>query len=235
MKEQAGATKAALKNDYIDANNLNVDLDAPLYRIMNIDLLWDLLKNKRLGMIHPQRWDDPYEVFLMRSYGITQQGQGVGFEPITNSLYALCFSLKPECDGLWRSFSASSCKKCKFCDWRKKHGHHPLTVKIKTTGRKLMDAFYDINSKFHALNYWIGEVEYGDTQRISSMVSQGAAYITDNTGVNLIHTLLVKRQSFEYEKEVRLIYYMSSENPASQLNTTDLFFSKLIQTISLTR
>ena len=146
IKEKSGVSKASLKNDYIDANTINVDLDAPLYRIMSFDRLCDLLTNKRLGMVHPQRWEDPYEVFLMRSYGVTSYGQSVGFEPITNSLYGLCFSLNPECDGLWRSYSASSCIDCSFCKWRKRHGKQTLTVKIKTTGRKLMDAFYNINN-----------------------------------------------------------------------------------------
>ena len=224
IKEKSGVSKASLKNDYIDANTINVDLDAPLYRIMSFDRLCDLLTNKRLGMVHPQRWEDPYEVFLMRSYGVTSYGQSVGFEPITNSLYGLCFSLNPECDGLWRSYSASSCIDCSFCKWRKRHGKQTLTVKIKTTGRKLMDAFYNINNVVHPIAYWIGKVDYCDSTQLSQIVAQGASLITDNTGVNLIKTLLVKRKPFEYEKEVRLLYHLSSLNQPSQVNTPNLYF-----------
>ncbi len=224
IKEQQGISKLSLKDDYIDANNLNVDLDAPLYRIMGINRLWDLLENKHFCMVHPQVWDDPYEVFLMRSYGVTSQGQGVGFEPITNTLYGLCFSLKKECDGLWRSFSANSCRDCSFCNWYHKHGQSPVTVKIKTTGRKLMDAFYDVSNQFHTLSYWIGKVEYLDSVQISRIVNNGRSFVTDNTGVGLIKSLLVKRKPFEYEQEVRLLYYMSNLPPASQLNTPELYF-----------
>ncbi len=224
MREQQGARKISLKDDYIDANNINVDLDAPLYRIIGINRLWDLLTNKHLCMVHPQIWDDPYEVFLMRSYGLTSQGQGVGFEPITNSLYGLCFSLKKECDGLWRSFSVSSCSDCSFCNWYHKHGKPQVTVKIKTTGRKLMDAFYDLSNQYHPLAYWIGKVEYLNSAQILQIVNNGISYVTDNTGVELINTLLVKREPFEYEQEVRLLYYMSNPTPASQLNTPKLYF-----------
>lgn len=224
IKEHSGVSKISLKDDYIDANTINVDLDAPLYRIMSIDRLCDLLIHKRLGMVHPQRWDDPYEVFLMRSYGITSQGFGVGFELITNALYGLCFSLKPECDGLWRSYSASSCTNCTICKWRKRHGKQTLTVKIKTTGRKLMDAFYDISNEVHPLAYWIGKVDYCDSSQIAQIVANGSLLITDNTGVGLIQTLLVKRKPFEYEKEVRLLFYMSELNQTSQINTPDLYF-----------
>ena len=86
-KEQyQNVTKASLKSDYNEANTINVDLAAPLYRIMRYDRLCEILRNNRLGMVHPQCWDDPYEVFLMRSYGLTPKGQSVGFEPITQSL-----------------------------------------------------------------------------------------------------------------------------------------------------
>ena len=222
--EQQGIAKATLRNDYIDANTIDVDLDAPLYRIMSIDRLYDLLNNRHLGMVHPQVWDDPYEVFLMRSYGITSQGQGVGFEPITNSLYGLCFSLREECDGLWRSFSASSCVQCSLCDWYHKHGKQPLTVKIKTTGRKLMDAFYNINDPFHVVSYWIGKVDYLNASQIQTIINNGMANVTDDTAVNLIKTLLVKRIPFAYEEEVRLLFFKSSTTPSSQLITPKLYF-----------
>lgn len=224
LREHNGESKASLKSDYIEANTIDIDLDTPLYRIMNIDRLCDLINNKRLGMVHPQRWEDPYEVFLMRSNGVTSQGQNVGFEPITKSLYGLCFSLKPECDGLWRNYTTNSCKECTFCEWTKRHGTQPITVKIKTTGKKLMEAFYDIQNQFHPLCYWIGKVDYCNSAQISQIVSEGASRITDGTGVDLIKTLLVKREPFEYEQEVRLLYYKSSQNAIDQQNTPDMYF-----------
>lgn len=223
-KEQLRTSKESLKDEYIDANSINVDLDVPLYRIIPIDRLWGLLKEKKLGMVHPLRWDDPYELFLIRSFGLTSHGQEVGFEPIINSLYGLCFTLKPECDGLWRNFSACSCNQCSFCDWFHNHGKQPVTVKIKTTGRKLMNFFYDINNPFHTISYWIGKVEYLNVAQISKIINQGINFIMDNTGVDLINTLLVKREPFIYEQEVRLLYNMSSHTPFAQLNTPDLFF-----------
>lgn len=227
-KEQhQNVAKASLKSDYIDANTINVDLDAPLYRIMRYDRLCDILRNNRLGMVHPQCWDDPYEVFLMRSYGLTSQGQNVGFEPVTQSLYGMCFTLKRECDGMWRSFTANSCAECSFCKWLSRHGKQPITVKVKTTGRKLMNAFYDINDPFHSLCYWIGKVDYLTSNEISQMISDGINLITDNTAVNLIRTLLVKRKPFVYEEEVRLLFNMSNDKPADQLDPPDLYYFQI--------
>lgn len=220
-EEYLNIKKSSLKAEYIDANTIDVDLDASLYRIMPLERLLDILDNKRLGMVHPQCWDDPYEVFLMRSYGVSHMGN-VGFEAIINSLYGMCFTLKTECDGMWRSFSAGSCEKCSFCKWWCKHGKHPVTIKIKTTGRKLMDAFYDINDKFHSLSYWIGKVSYCDSIQIQQMVINAQNYIMDTTGVGLVQTLLVKRKPFEYEQEVRLLYNLPSIDPVSQLHTPNV-------------
>ena len=183
-REQRGESINALRNHYIDANTINLDLDAPLYRIMQFERLCDVLSKRELSMVHPQRWDDPYEVFLMRSYGTTSEGEKVEFEPIKDSLYGLCFSLNPECDGLWRSFSNQSCTNCTQEKWSIRHGKQPITVKIKTTGRKLMDAFYDISVRFHSLSFWIGMVDYCNAEQMSNVINDGINHITDDTGVD---------------------------------------------------
>lgn len=236
LEYHKGESKASHRDAYIDANAIDIDLDEPLYRIMPINRLFDILDNNRMCMVHPMRWDDPYEVFLTRSYGTTRDGIPVGFEPINNSLYGLCFSLKQECDGLWRNYTSNSCNPCSLCDWKKRHGKRPISVKIKTTGRKLMEAFYDVNNVYHGISYWIGKVKYCKKEDISKLASVGIDIVTDDTGVNLIESLLIKREAFEYEHEVRLLYYLGSQTPHDQMNTPDLYFfdvdpNKLIEEI----
>ncbi|MBO7227032.1 MAG: hypothetical protein J6V33_05570 [Bacteroidales bacterium] len=207
--------KVDKKNEYIDLNTINLDLDIPLYRIMSFERLLEILDEKKLFMVHPTCWDDPYEAFLMRSPGIGKFGI-VGFEQILSSIYGLCFSMKEECDGLWRNYSCNSCKNCSKSDWKKRNNKPLITVKVKTTGRKLMNAFYDIENDFHSLNYWIGKVDYS-TDKISEFIGSGIEMITDSTACNLVESLLVKREAFEYEEEVRLIYVTDSTKNDSDI------------------
>ena len=196
------------KNKCIDNNTINLDLDKPLYRIMSFERLLQILDEKKLFMVHPTCWDDPYEVFLMRKPGLGEFGN-IGFDSILSTLYGLCFSLKEECDGLWRNYSSNSCKTCSKFDWEKRTKKPLITVKVKTTRRKLMNAFYNIENNFHPLNYWIGKVDYS-TNRISDFVRGGIKNVIDNTGCNLVESLLLKREAFKYEEEVRLIYLTDS-------------------------
>ena len=43
------------------------DLDKPIYRIFSKSRFIDLLKTKKNGLVRPNKWDDPFENFFLRS------------------------------------------------------------------------------------------------------------------------------------------------------------------------
>jgi len=223
--------KTAHWMEYMDANTLNLDLNTPIYRIFQWDKFMDLMNNNRLCLVKPSLWDDPFENFLLKAKGIRENGETIEFDNIRNLLYGACWTLKDECDGLWRNYTNYECKKCSLCDWRKRHGGTNVSIKVKTTVGKLMSAFYDFNNPFHSLSYWIGKVEYLSDQDIIGVLDKCGDRLLDDTGVNLIRTLLIKRKAFEYEQEVRVIFMKpdnSNETDFSKLKNTwndgDLFF-----------
>ncbi|MBQ9547318.1 MAG: hypothetical protein IJU90_08555 [Bacteroidales bacterium] len=192
------------KEDYMNANLLDLTFDTPIYRIFKIERLISTLKEKELCLVKPKLWDDPFENSLLNSTGILDDGTPVSFEPIREQYYGQCWSLKEECDGLWRNYTSNSCERCSFCDYRKRHGHSPVSAKVKTTVGKLMNAFYDETNPFHSLCYFMGKVRYSKTDDIVNYLK--AANVTDTTNINQVLSLLIKRESFSYEEEVRLIF-----------------------------
>ncbi len=198
------------KEAYMDANLIDLAFDTPIYRIFKIDRLISTLKEQKLCLVKPRLWDDPFENFLLNSTGILDDGTSISFEPIREQYYGQCWSLKEECDGLWRNYTSNSCKKCAFEDFKERHGHTPISAKVKTTVGKLMDAFYDETNPFHSLCYFMGKVRYC---KIDDMVNYlKDTNVTDTTNINQVLTLLIKRESFSYEEEVRLVFSRPSHN-----------------------
>ena len=170
-------------------NLINVECDTPIYRIVSFERLLEAIDTKKFTLVKPALWNDPYENFLLNANGVLSDGRRVIFESIRESFYGQCWSLREECDGLWRAFSA-----------------YGISVKIKSTVSKVMEFFYDIGNPFHYLSYFIGRVEYIPTQEIHDFFSKNIDYLFTSDNLGLVQTLLIKRATFDYEKEVRLIF-----------------------------
>lgn len=177
------------REDYLDNNAINLDLSEDIYRIFNFEYFISDLKKNILTLVRPSKWDDPFENFLLNAEGVLEDGRSVSFENIRNSYYAQCWSLNEECDGLWRNYK----------------GQKEFAIKIKTTTKKLFNELYDFNDKFHTLNYFIGEVEYVSDKDIVDFFENKVDFFNYQSGVELPQTMLIKRKSFSYEKEIRII------------------------------
>lgn len=209
-----GKNCESYKNEFIDANSINLELDDIIYRIFSIDKFKKTLINKKLCLVRPTKWQDPFENFLLNSTGQLKDGTLVGFSGIRDKYYGQCWTLKKECDGLWRNYK----------------GTEPSAIKVKTTVRKLMNEFYDLTNKFHELSYFIGKVDYVTDTEIENYFKNEIDIMNFQSGVEFAQTLLIKRHSFAYEEEVRIIFSKPSTNEID-LNTiknpwdeSDLFF-----------
>ncbi|MFC2160958.1 DUF2971 domain-containing protein [Acidobacteriota bacterium] len=173
-----------------NSNYLNLsedDLKKPIYRVMPVFRLLELFKRKYNTLVKPRLWDDPFENFILQGHGKLSDGKLVSFG-MRDSLYGQCWTMNKDSDAMWRIYSPD------------KNG-----VKIRTTVRKLFNSLYSrilINER--DVNCFIGMVEYLTPRRINDFLEQ--VNITDSTGAGIAKTLLVKRQAFSHEREVRLIY-----------------------------
>ena len=78
-------------------------------------------------------------------------------------------------------------------------------LRIKTTIRDLLGSVYSSHSKLSDVNFCIGKVDYLSDARLMAI-----AHTTyDDNGISvesIFRSLLVKRNAFKHEKEVRLLY-----------------------------
>lgn len=217
-KRQKGLTDSDYKNEYLEVNSVELDLKENLYRIFTYEYFKNDLKDNKLTLVHPHLWQDPFENFFLRAKGKTQDGLEVSFEPVRNSYYSQCWSLKQECDGLWRNYK----------------GENEFAIQVKTNTQKLFEAVYDINNKFHYLSYFIGKVEYVENEEYVKYFDEKVDFTNFQSGMEFALTLLIKRKPFAYEEEVRIIVKTESDpqhDNSSNILRIDLNLNNIIEEI----
>lgn len=207
------ATVAQLKPQYIDNNVMDVDLDTPIYRLFNENRFFEMLEGKTLMLLHTKFWEDPFENFLLNARWETAQGQQVDVSSVRDSYYGQCWTLREECDGLWRNYRGISANPAAPA----------AAIKVATTVGKLMDQFYDVNNKFHEHAYFLGKVNYCTDAEVNAYFTQPEAMnsVAHQTNIRYPKTMLVKRKAFSYEEEVRLIFSDSSGSAARRANPSN--------------
>lgn len=167
------------------------DLDTPIYRIFSLDRFSKIVTSRKNGLVHPSKWDDPFENFFLKNDAEMSGGTLVSLHQISESWYGQCWTKNRESDAMWRIYSAEK-----------------TGVRLETTVRKLFSGFYDSNDKFASLKYLIGSVEYKLREEIEHFLS-GTTFMDLSFGGQshkFAKTLLIKRPEFSHENEVRLLF-----------------------------
>lgn len=167
------------------------DLNKAVYRIFSFSRLEEIFRENCLTLVKTQKWDDPFENFILNSRGYTSNGEpfDIGFR---DNFYGQCWSLTKESDAMWRIYSPN------------KDG-----VKIKTTIGKLIKNLYETSGEFRDISAFIGKVQYQSTDKLLTMLTDRermSGKILDSTGRGQASTFFFKRVAFKHENEIRLIY-----------------------------
>lgn len=208
-----GINEQPFLRDFIDCNTIDVDLSTKLYRVMSLERLKQVISQKKLTLVRPAKWNDPYENFVLNATAHLAGGTKASLSGLRDLWYGQCWSLKEECDGLWRSFRSL--------------GHN---VKVKVEAGNLMGCFYDILNQFHSVSYFIGKVKYVPEKEIKNFFSKDFNLLAEGgQPMAFVIGLLTKRIQFAYEEEVRLLF-KNPNNDAQDLslvknpwNNSDLF------------
>ena len=167
--------------------NLKND-ETPIYRLVEIQHLFELFESQLLTLVAPKLWDDPYENFLEHCYGVvpTEPKHRYNFNGYTKLVFGNCWTLNQDTDATWRIYSP---------DKRK--------VKIKTTVEKLHALVNQITDKW--FRSYIGKVTYLSEDEIKSNIVKGikeGSFFIDSLVKDFY---LKKRDTFLDEKEIRLL------------------------------
>ncbi|WP_044000464.1 DUF2971 domain-containing protein [Hymenobacter swuensis] len=208
LKYGSGTTPAELKLDHIFNNVIDVDLDTPIYRLFGAKRFYQLLDEKQLALVNPSSWEDPFENFLLKARWELADGTPVNMASIRDRYYGQCWTLRRECDGLWQNYRGAATEENKA----------PYAFKVATTVRQLMNEFYDMSNPYHQLSYFLGKVRYRTDEEILNFFANDERLNTREQMANLRYTrtLLIKREAFSYEEEVRLIYSDSNSAEPGQ-------------------
>lgn len=171
-------------------NILNgLDADNVIYRVISIESFFEMIEEKRLVLVRPWKWEDPFEDLLSHTIVTNKAGDRIGFD-VTRDFFGQCWTLKEESDGIWRNYASLT-----------------SGVRIQTTAKKLLEVIYDANDKMSKLSCFIGKVIYKTDSEIRKSINDIIDQMfTDSSGKGIAKTLLIKREEFNYEEEVRLLF-----------------------------
>ncbi len=200
------------KFDYIDCNTIDIDLDIPIYRIVSFEELRKIFKKSSLSLSKPSSWEDQSELFLFNNIGITENNESVSFNYLKNRIYCTCWSQKDESAALWKIYASKKTSKY---------------VKIKSTPRKIMKYFYDVNTIGHYNSFFCGKVQYVETDNMNEILSNNLRnYYMPETFPMAIYSLFFKKAAYDYENEIRFIFNAPSDIPEDKMSMNKWDVSK---------
>jgi len=186
-----------------------------IFRIFSVERLFQIMNEKQLVLLSPEKWEDPYEKPLQKILELRNR----------DKIFGLCWSLNSHSDALWRIYSPTS-----------------QGVKITTTLGDLVDSFLVKNADFNKKNLFIGAVTYLpetshrktpnaylgkhalslNREHFTSDIFNMSDAIKDllddknqavwRTSSEIAKSFYMKRKAFEHEKEIRLIYVDGQNN-----------------------
>lgn len=164
----------------------------PIYRVFSLERFLEALKHRRLTLVRPRMWEDPWENYLYRYMHKMHGGSDLLLRWYGEDLFAQCWTFHRETDAMWRIYS-----------------HNKDGVKVKSHIRPLLEALRGKAGGYALANCFVGKVEYMTKQRIKDVVLKERfieSVSRDDTAYKRALTLLFKRREFSHEKEVRLIH-----------------------------
>lgn len=190
----------------------DTDITRPIYRVMPVACVLECISNRKLTLVRPKLWDDPFENFLLSAVVDIGRGQFASMQTIKESIYGQCWTLQAETDAIWRIYSPN------------KNG-----AKLRSTPKKLLDALMKANKQFGTIQCFIGRVSYLSEPDLISKL-QGLNLL-DSNGSGLAESLMYKREEFRHEDEVRLVFH--PEKGADDLYEFDIDPNDLFDEIVL--
>lgn len=165
------------------------DLDRYIYRIMPVHRLFEIFESNEITLVDPEKWDDPFENLVLKGFIDGVFDEYPAAKVIRNHIYGQCWTLHKETDAMWRIYSAD------------KQG-----VKVRCTARNLLTSILENNTAFDKEGIYLGKVDYVPQKTLLTILQSSGLF-----GADVARTLLLKRQEFKHEAEVRLIFTRASK------------------------
>lgn len=177
-------------------NILDLDLTTPLFRIARVDHLIGDITNGIATLPRVIGWDDPHEAAFFTRRVLMHSGERIGLSELAIDWFGQCWSTKPESDAMWRIYNRCG-----------------NAIRIETTAKDLLQAFYSkaiavrpAFEKWASLSLFLGKVQYLDAASMSDLMMTPVTSVMTPNAEGIARMLVQKRDAFDHENEVRLLY-----------------------------
>lgn len=179
-----------------------INWDTHIFRIVPLTSFLRLVLDHTCLFMRPDAWEDPYENFWLRHLFVDPNGQRISFDSIAKGFYAQCWSMNPDSAALWRTATADPAMSS--------------AVRIESTiedyCRVLCSGISPAYLSQIEEHLYVGMVNYEKESFFNKLLKEP---LTADEERNLIaanklqdkavETLLMKREAFSFEEEVRFI------------------------------
>ena len=208
--------------------------DNPIYRIFPLWFLEEALRLRQLVFVTPSSWEDPFEVVGDAIAVDTRRGDRIEQTIINQSLppaFAQCWSMTEESDALLRAYS----RVVKDPHFRRNTCPRDEGVRVRSTPRKLFQALNEGNPSGQKGHWFLGSVKYldreGVLQEIANAIGAHGLHVFEVPS-NRAKLLLLKRDAFSHEAEVRAIFVQDDAAQRGPILRVPIDPSKVFDDIS---
>lgn len=207
-----GASDKEMKDLYIQRNVFDIDLDAPVYRIMESQYFREDVSEKCLTYtkIDKSNWGDSSEnPLLNRKFKDGVTGAALTLNGVVAAVYGSC----------WSATALDT-----LSEWAIFSRRNP-SVRVQSTPRKLLNAAMSRDNKFYMLQHAIGKMCYATDVEIDAYFSDpNWEKHLDSLGQGIAASFLRLSENLSSEDEVRLLYDHYTEAwPKANVRIAGLF------------
>lgn len=163
-----------------------IDQDTKIYKILKRDYFFELFEDKKNALVLPSSWQDPFENVILKAEVRTARGE-IGKFSFHDDVYGQCWTLDTASDAMWQIYSD------------KKNA-----VRVRTTVGRLIDSLHAAHGNWAHATCFIGKIQYmgeGQLKKFAQTIFKDGIMPEA-----IARSLLVKRNAYKHEREVRLIY-----------------------------
>jgi hypothetical protein len=223
-----------LDDEFVDCLIRVNDINTAIYRIFPLWFLEETLRLRQLVLTSPEIWEDPLEI-VGDAINVIKLCEGLPKSVIINQslppAFAQCWSTTAESDTLLRAYS----KVLKDPHFRRNICPRDEGVKVRSTPRKLLKALLAGTPDKMKGHWFLGKVMYLSRealfQEIANAIKKCGLKVFEEPK-NRARLLLLKREAFSHEDEVRVIFVQKNPEPRNKLINVKINPSEVFDEIS---
>ena len=200
-------------NQFVYGDGTNPPI--PLYKYAKWEFAKKSLEGRYLWMSYPCKWDDPFEKYFFKADYIDAKGNPNPF-PFLNNVFCNCFTPDHNSEAHWITYS------------QKKIG---VSLRIKVP--ELVERLNNFGKANPEYKIYIGKVSYLKLSQIQTNDIRTIHLYEDRiTPVNrniydpdfCANLLLLKRNSFKHDNEIRVIFIRTDDKFDSERDGTPFYY-----------